>query len=1094
MAFFLPCIPDTHRPTEPALHCRWTNVPIHLTFLTLNTLKNIAISASAGSGKTYTLTNRFIYLLHAFEQPERIIALTFTRTAAGEFFHKIIEKLCDAAEQPGEACKLSQELAITADCARYHHLLQLLIKSMHRLNLQTLDSFFFRVVSAFALELGLSGSLNLLDESSEPRLRNEVRDSIVHRTGELTHELNEFWHAFKQATYGKEARSIEKIVSDFIEQLYSLYLNTPAASQWGDAHTIWPQGCQWNTKGTPDWNQLADNMVAAIPEDFGKAQLNGFTAAASTIRDYPTTEKLNTLLKNALAVAPEVFAGSAAFKVSKQITVSGPLCSALADCLKAVVWHHLQRALENTRGVHRILQAYHENYDRIVRRPGRLAFADLTHLLTPDSEGSPMAELDDMARQLMDFRLDGQFDHWLFDEFQDTSRPQWQVVANLIDEIVQDDSGQRSFFYVGDTKQCLYLWRNSDDRLFHDIQAHYNTHGQQRIAQQPLAMSWRSAPAILDAVNEVFADHALIAECFSDDAAARWSRAWQKHEASPATKKFRGYSCWLEAQKGDHPTRNELILKLIQDLNPIERGISIGVLVRKNADANEVADYLRKHSSLPIHTGSAIKPATDNSAGTALLALLSLAAHPGDRQALGYLKLIDTSTDGPALAQSAEALRTRLFVDSHESAVRWAAEQIIAHLPAADRRHPERLNRLIDQARAFDNEERRDIDGLITFLKNSSGGECHAGDAVIIETIHKSKGLEYDVVILINEDKTARSETRISPLLDSAGDADWIMEPIKKDLMQADPALRRLLDQSISQRGFGNLCTLYVAMTRAKRGLYMISDLKSAHQGTTVHYLKERLGTEATATELFPESSYPVLWSTGDSNWHQSFEASPQPTTAHQPQATPTFEPAHPRLQLARPSAGKSRPLPAARCFDLDQQASSFGTAVHAAFELIEWLAPHSDLEAAGKDDRLLDLNDATTTPAEPQPHAPAVRDTLTACLAKPEIQALFTEPKTPCTVWRERAFSIVAGDQFTNGVFDRVVIYQDAKQHITRAEIIDFKTDRIHTNNSIEQATEQHRPQLEAYRDSLSKIIGLDASAIDLKLLFTDVCELMTL
>jgi ATP-dependent helicase/nuclease subunit A len=72
----------------------------------LNSLQNIAISASAGSGKTYTLTNRFIYLLHAFEQPERIIALTFTRTAAGEFFHKIIEKLCDAAEDPTKAASL----------------------------------------------------------------------------------------------------------------------------------------------------------------------------------------------------------------------------------------------------------------------------------------------------------------------------------------------------------------------------------------------------------------------------------------------------------------------------------------------------------------------------------------------------------------------------------------------------------------------------------------------------------------------------------------------------------------------------------------------------------------------------------------------------------------------------------------------------------------------------------------------------------------------------------------------------------------------------------------------------------------------------
>ena len=59
----------------------------------MNTIKNIAISASAGSGKTYSLTNRFIYLLHLNERPDRIIALTFTRTAAGEFFQNIIQKL-----------------------------------------------------------------------------------------------------------------------------------------------------------------------------------------------------------------------------------------------------------------------------------------------------------------------------------------------------------------------------------------------------------------------------------------------------------------------------------------------------------------------------------------------------------------------------------------------------------------------------------------------------------------------------------------------------------------------------------------------------------------------------------------------------------------------------------------------------------------------------------------------------------------------------------------------------------------------------------------------------------------------------------------
>jgi ATP-dependent helicase/nuclease subunit A len=679
-----------------------------------------------------------------------------------------------------------------------------------------------------------------------------------------------------------------------------------------------------------------------------------------------------------------------------------------------------------------------------------------------------MGEVDAMTRQLMDFRLDGQFDHWLFDEFQDTSRPQWEVVANLIDEIVQDGSGERSFFYVGDTKQCLYLWRNSDDRLFHDIQAHYNQGDANRIAQEPLSTSWRSAPPILDAVNEVFSDNALIAETFSADAAARWARAWQTHKASPATENLSGFTCWLEAKKSDGPTRNELILKLLQDLNPIERGMSVGVLVRKNADANAVADYLRENSPLPVHTGSAIKPAVDNAAGAALLALLSLAAHPGDAHARGYLNLIDVSSQGPALTNAADELRSRLLSDSNESAVYWAAEQIIAHLPADDTRHRERLNRLIDKARAFDDEEQRDIDGLIHFLRNSSSGECHAGDAVIIETIHKSKGLEYDVVIFVNEDKISRSETRIGPLLDSEGKSDWIMEPIKKELMQADPTLNQLLEQSISQRGFGNLCTLYVAMTRAKRGLYMISDLERVGKTSTVHFLRERLGDEAQATALFPGSDYPELWSTGDPNWHDSFEPPSIKETNNQPPTAINFPPAHPRLQLARPSSAKSISLATSKLFDLSEQASEFGTKVHDAFEQIEWL----DSETHHSDE--------------------SVTQTLQKCFENPDIRALFTQPATPSVVWRERAFSYVEGDQFINGIFDRVVIHKDEKGMITRAEIIDFKTDRIHAANTLKQATEHHRPQLEAYRTALAKIIGLDEAAIELKLLFTDVPQIV--
>ncbi len=152
----------------------------------------------------------------------------------------------------------------------------------------------------------------------------------------------------------------------------------------------------------------------------------------------------------------------------------------------------------------------------------------------------------------------------------------------------------------------------------------------------------------------------------------------------------------------------------------------------------------------------------------------------------------------------------------------------------------------------------------------------------------------------------------------------------------------------------------------------------------------------------------------------------------------------------------------------MSEQASEFGTKVHDAFEQIEWL----DSETHHSDE--------------------SVTQTLQKCFENPDIRALFTQPATPSVVWRERAFSYVEGDQFINGIFDRVVIHKDEKGMITRAEIIDFKTDRIHAANTLKQATEHHRPQLEAYRTALAKIIGLDEAAIELKLLFTDVPQIV--
>jgi len=93
---------------------------------------------------------------------------------------------------------------------------------------------------------------------------------------------------------------------------------------------------------------------------------------------------------------------------------------------------------------------------------------------------------EDDRRLFIDFRLDAEIDHWLLDEFQDTSFGQWSVLRNLVDEALQDPTGARSFFFVGDVKQAIFAWREGDPRLFREIFDHYNAVRPGTIAEEQL--------------------------------------------------------------------------------------------------------------------------------------------------------------------------------------------------------------------------------------------------------------------------------------------------------------------------------------------------------------------------------------------------------------------------------------------------------------------------------------------------------------------------------------------------------------------------------------------------------------------------------
>src|SRR5690606_12112077 len=219
------------------------------------------------------------------------------------------------------------------------------------------------------------------------------------------------------------------------------------------------------------------------------------------------------------------------------------------------------------------------------------------------------------TRLQLDYRMDARFDHWMFDEFQDTSFPQWQILENLVDEVMQDDSGCRSFFYVGDIKQAIYTWREGDPRLFSYVADRYKSLPHGGVVPRELNDSWRSGPAVIEMVNRVCGDRPVMTGLFPE-AAPEWIRWWREHRS--ARPERRGQAALLLAD--DETGRREATLRVLQAIDPIGRGLTCAVLVRTNSTGAELADYLRREGGLPAVAEADLHIGTDNPVATALAA------------------------------------------------------------------------------------------------------------------------------------------------------------------------------------------------------------------------------------------------------------------------------------------------------------------------------------------------------------------------------------------------------------------------------------------------------------------------------------------
>lgn len=1048
---------------------------------------HIMIRASAGTGKTFQLSNRYLGLASRGAAVEEILASTFTRKAAGEILDRVLLRLAEAAADAEVCSELAKFIGDESlDGSRALELLESLVRKLHRLRISTLDSFFAQIATSFSLELGLPPGWRIVEASADDRLRSEAIRAVL-AEGDARTALA----LLHLLTKGEATRSVSEQIRELVNSLHSLYLETPA-----EAWRRLPRPPRLSGEELEATTVELAELVLPADKTLAKAR----EADLAQVRNHDWQAFISG------GIAGKVAAGQDKFGRKT-------LDPAVIDVYRRLLAHAqavlVGQLADQTEATRRLLEQFDAHYERLKLARRALRFDDVTRKLASAAVGGQIEH--------WSYRLDSQLSHLLLDEFQDTSLVQWNVVRPFAARVF----AAGSFFCVGDVKQAIYGWRGGNSELFDALETEWT-----ELAQQSLSRSFRSAPAVIETVNRVFArlPDAPMLDAFPG-AVAAWSRGFAEH--STEREQLPGYVRLLVAPHADKD-QNQKTATLVFAAAEIARlageapDRSVGVLVRDNQAVARLIYELRRRGVAASEEGG--NPLTDSPAVAAVLALLTLADHPGDTVArfhvahspLGPIVGLESHQDELAAGRLSLAVRRKLMNDGYGTTLyRWCRE-LTAHCDARDAR---RLSQLVELAYRYEPESTLRVRDFVNFVESQKVEDPTAAQ-VRVMTIHQSKGLEFDIVVLPQLDGKLRGQPsavvvgRPAP----AAAPDFVCRYASKELRALLPReVQQIFASQADQEIRESLCVLYVALTRAAHALYLViapSDEKEKNlPATFAGLLRFALadGRKAAAEQ--------TLYELGRADWHGRGRGSRDAERTHD--GTPLGDaerhaPSEFRIVLApaggRRIRGLERQSPSgleggdevelAKLMRLDAAgALERGTVVHAWFEQIEWLD-----EGAPQDPALLEIAvklgaapaDAERWLAEFRAalSQPAVRDCLlgsrylpTAAWAKDREIAAELASQTPrLEVSRERRFAVRERDAILSGSLDRLVsIFRGDK--LVAAEVLDFKTDRVSADRpeQLAAAIETYRPQLNAYRLAVSRMTGLGLNRIFARLLFVE-------
>jgi ATP-dependent exoDNAse (exonuclease V) beta subunit len=794
------------------------------TAMTLALPRALMVRASAGTGKTYQLTGRLLATLGSGASPDSLLATTFTRKAAGEILERVLSDLARAVLEPAALAELRKKLGqpnLTAeDVAR---LLHRTFRELHRLRISTLDSFFQQIARSLGGLIGLPPGWRLTDEFEEANLRERAVDQLI---AEI--EPAEMQSLMAMLQKGETARSIHIDLIKLAAGCYEQWRLTPREA--------------WDTIDVPplpDKSTIEAATLALRSIDPGHGSTKKVLA---NLADYLDHRDWLALAESSLASA--VFTPIDDPKYKRYYGKELPddlweVCRTLAAIAQHAV---LRQVRDQTLATHQLLTRYAQCLENVRQKTQAFSFGDITVRL---------ADRVQATAEHSDHWLASQLEHILLDEFQDTSRVQWQVLRPMVNAALAAPTG--SFFCVGDTKQAIYGWRGGDARLFDEVVQSITPN-----RCEASNISYRSSPIVLNFINEVFQNLTRFPRYQTDPdrrsptaqriaaRGAEFARLFPVHQAAdpsmPGLVEIHTTAAVPAKPKRDDPDQPAAVkpdalvvataARLIQSIAAEHPDASIGVLVRRNRTVAQLIAQLQAAGCPASQEGG--NPLTDSLAVRVVLAALRLCEHPGDRRQWfllqhsplsDHLGLTETPPSPVVSAATAYAaarrLRDRLEHDGLINTLNRLAECLLSSCDAGDLERLEQLIQLAEQFVLRPGPRWSDFVRLVETRKFSRSRP----ERIRVMTIHQAKGLEFDAVVLaeLHQDWVSRTPALIERFEGRSERPTAVMryqaEPLQPYL--ASP-WRMAIAEAASEKEWEALCGLYVALTRARRAIYLV--------------------------------------------------------------------------------------------------------------------------------------------------------------------------------------------------------------------------------------------------------------------------------